>query len=72
MLDTVSLSEWINHRLDRLDDGEIDVDGWLYKKTIENELERNFAGTRENFKKSMVKAGVTAGPVACSKCHKGS
>ncbi len=59
MLDPVSLSEWMNHRLDQLDDGEIDVDGWLYKKTVESELERNFAGTRENFKKSMVKAGVT-------------
>ena len=56
MFDIVSLSEWINHRFD---DGEIDVDGWLYKKSVENVLERNFAATEENFKKSMVKNGIT-------------
>jgi predicted TIM-barrel fold metal-dependent hydrolase len=56
MFDLGSLSEWLNHRFD---DGEVDFDSRLYKKLAEACLERNFAGTRENFKKSMVKAGIT-------------
>jgi predicted TIM-barrel fold metal-dependent hydrolase len=59
MLDLSSVSEWTNHRLAEMDDGEGDVEGWLSLKGAEGEMERNFAGTRENFKKSMVKAGVT-------------
>ena len=56
MFDLGSISEWLNHRFD---DGEVDFDSRLYKKIAEAGLERNFAGTRENFKESMVKAGIT-------------
>ncbi|MBW2367909.1 MAG: amidohydrolase family protein [Deltaproteobacteria bacterium] len=36
----------------------VNMDKWSYKRTVMETLERNKAGTRENFEKSMNKAGI--------------
>jgi len=60
VFDTATLTEVFSFRgSDTIDvDSFVNMDNWFYEKSVKDTMQRNFAGTRENFRKSMDRAGV--------------
>ena len=57
VLDVNTLPEILLFR--GMENSNINLDGWFYKRSMKDMMSRNFAGTRENFRKSMDEAGIS-------------
>jgi len=60
LFDTSCLTEFLLFRgADSVNpESFLKMDNWLYKRSVKETMERNLAGTRENFIRSMARAGV--------------